>query len=181
VRDRLSILPIPQLLAAIRTSWYAFEKYYSLTGDVTAYGVALLLAPQRRCQYIERNWKNSWIPTIINNARKLWQDEYKNLPRPAKARPAPVIRELDEYDLWEREQTVMISHLDEFDRFSKGDPIPLPNIIGTSEDIDIESIVSAVIIGDIQDIEQEKTPQNTGQPGAQYLQELLKNNPIRLF
>ena len=62
----------------------------------------------------------------INNARKLWQDEYKNLPRPAKASPAPFIREPDEYDLWEREQTVVISHLDEFDRFIKGDPIPLP-------------------------------------------------------
>jgi hypothetical protein len=42
-----------------------------------------------------------------------------------------------------------------------------------SEDIDIESIVSAVISGAIQDIEQEKITQNTGLPGAQYLPKLL--------
>jgi hypothetical protein len=50
-----------------------------------------------------------------------------------------------------------------------------------SEDIDIESIVSAVIIGAIQDIEQEKTPQNTGLPGAQYLQELLLLRYLEFF
>jgi hypothetical protein len=54
-------------------------------------------------------------------------------------------------------------------------------MIDMSEDIDIESIVSAVIIGAIQDIEQEKTPQNTGLPGAQYLQELLLSSPQRIY
>ena len=29
----------------IRTSWHAFNKYYFKTDKVTAYGVALLLAP----------------------------------------------------------------------------------------------------------------------------------------
>jgi hypothetical protein len=107
---------------------YAFDKYYNLTGDVPAYGAALLLAPQRRCQYIERNWKKSWIPAVIDHARKLWQDEYKHLPGPAVVNPTSVIREPDEYDLWEREQTVMITHGDEFERFIHGDPIPLPSV-----------------------------------------------------
>ena len=31
----------------IRTSWHAFNKYYLKIDEVTAYGVALLLAPYR--------------------------------------------------------------------------------------------------------------------------------------
>jgi hypothetical protein len=91
------------------------------------YGTALLLAPQRRRQYIERNWKKSWVPTVISNARKLWQDEYKSLPGPVSVNPTSVTCEPDEYDLWEREQTVMITHGDEFERFIHGDPNPLPS------------------------------------------------------
>jgi hypothetical protein len=45
----------PHLLSAIHTLWYTFDKYYSLTDNVTAY--ALLLAPHRRKAYMARNWK----------------------------------------------------------------------------------------------------------------------------
>ena len=39
---------------------------------------------------------------------------------------AIVNQEPDEYDLWEKEQAIMVTHNDEFNRFINGDPIPLP-------------------------------------------------------
>ncbi|KAH8704303.1 hypothetical protein GQ44DRAFT_692695 [Phaeosphaeriaceae sp. PMI808] len=44
----------PQLLSSIRTSWYAFDKYYSKSEEVPAYAATLLLHPFQRNAYIER-------------------------------------------------------------------------------------------------------------------------------
>ena len=35
----------PKLCDYIHTSWHAFDKYYFKTDEVTAYSIALLLAP----------------------------------------------------------------------------------------------------------------------------------------
>ncbi|PVH91249.1 hypothetical protein DM02DRAFT_481690, partial [Periconia macrospinosa] len=50
----------PHLSSCIAVSWYVFDKYYAGTDRVTAYGVALLLAPHRRKAYLKRNWSNNW-------------------------------------------------------------------------------------------------------------------------
>ena len=63
----------PHPFSAIRTSWYAFDKYYSITDSVPVYAAALLLSPNRRKAYIIRNWKKSWQTEAIKNVRKLWE------------------------------------------------------------------------------------------------------------
>ena len=57
-----------KLCDCICTSWYAFDKYYLKTDEVTAYSAVLLLAPHRRKNYITCNWKASWRKLVINTA-----------------------------------------------------------------------------------------------------------------
>ena len=62
----------PHLLSAVRTGWYTFDKYYSLTDKVTAHAAALLLAPHRRKAYLYGKELEEWIPRAIENVRTLW-------------------------------------------------------------------------------------------------------------
>ena len=69
----------PKLCDCIHTSWYAFDKYYFKTDEVTTYSAALLLAPYWRKNYITRNWKASQKKPVINTARKLQVTQYKDI------------------------------------------------------------------------------------------------------
>jgi len=48
-------------------------------------------------------------------------------------------------------------------------------------DIDLENILPAIVIGVVQATKAEKTPQSTGQPGCEYLHELLQSSPKRIY
>lgn len=58
---------------AVLMAWYAFDKYYSLTDQVPAYAVALLLHPSRRMRYIDMNWKKSWARAVLPKLKNLWE------------------------------------------------------------------------------------------------------------
>src|ERR1700719_1059044 len=97
---------------------------YSLTDKVTAHAAALLLAPHRREAYMARNWKREWIPSAIENVRTLWRKRYKD--------KVPIVhlwvestKELDEFALWERDQSTISQIGDEFDSFIDGNPVLL--------------------------------------------------------
>lgn len=51
-------------------------KYYDLTDTTPLYAAALLLHPAYRKAYLDEHWRNSWIGPAVENARKLWRDEY---------------------------------------------------------------------------------------------------------
>jgi hypothetical protein len=55
------------------------------------------------------------------------------------------------------------------------------NIMDWSDDIELEEIIPAIVIGAAQAAKAQKTPQNTGLPGRQYLQELLQSSPKRVY
>ena len=97
---------------------------YSLTDKVTAHAAALLLAPHRRKAYMARNWKREWIPRAIENVRTLWRKRYKD--------KVPIVhlwvestKELDEFALWERDQSTISQIGNEFDSFIDGNPVLL--------------------------------------------------------
>jgi len=121
-----------RLCNAIATSWHAFDKYYLKTDSVTAYGAALLLAPHRRKAYIHRNWEEAWKKPVVDAARKLWRDHYKDRyeAEPSVQEASKPKKQPDAYDEWEKRQAVVISIKDEFDRFINDPPVKLPN--GTS-------------------------------------------------
>ncbi|OLL23796.1 putative AC transposase [Neolecta irregularis DAH-3] len=67
------------LLQRVMNSWYLFDKYYDLTDDSPAYAAAILLHPSLRKSYLDKKWSHQaqYIPSTIENVRKLWKKEYK--------------------------------------------------------------------------------------------------------
>ena len=114
----------PHLFSAIRTGWYAFDKYYSMTDSVTAYAATLLLSLNQQKAYIMRNWKKSWQMEAIKNVRKLWEKQYRDKAL-IKASSPELVREPDEFDLWERDQSILTQIGNEFEAFITGTPVPL--------------------------------------------------------
>ena len=47
----------PAMLGSIFTSWHAFDKYYKLVDETSAYTTALLLHPSLRKAYLTTAWK----------------------------------------------------------------------------------------------------------------------------
>jgi hypothetical protein len=60
------------LSESLFTSWYVFDKYYSLIDDTGAYSAAILLHPEKRKSYLDAAWKPTWIKPGIERARQLW-------------------------------------------------------------------------------------------------------------
>ncbi len=49
------------------------------------------------------------------------------------------------------------------------------------DDINLEDIIPVIVIGAVQATRPENTPRNTGQPGREYLYELLQSSPKRIY
>ena len=49
------------------------------------------------------------------------------------------------------------------------------------EGLDVESLVSAIVIGAIQGVQEQQIAQNTGVPGKAYLDELLSGSSQRIY
>jgi hypothetical protein len=88
----------PAMLGSIITSWYAFDKYYSLIDDTGAYTLAALLNPNCRKSYLNASWQAKWVTAGLSRAREVWI-HYKKEP------------EEPEKDL---------SHLTQFERYMAG-------------------------------------------------------------
>ena len=58
--------------ASVVTSWHAFDKYYTLIDQTSAYAAALLLHPERRKAYLQLAWHRHWVQPGIDRARALW-------------------------------------------------------------------------------------------------------------
>ena len=116
-----------QLLGCILTSWHVFDKYYQLSDESPVYAAALILHPSRRKAHILKNWPRSWHKTAFNNVKKLWEDDYKELPSEnppslLKSEPIP-----DEYELltWELDVVGANSYIDEYETFTSQVPISI--------------------------------------------------------
>jgi hypothetical protein len=48
-------------------------------------------------------------------------------------------------------------------------------------EIDIEDIIPAIVLGAVQSAKAEKTPRSTGLSGSRYLSELLQSSPRRIY
>src|SRR5579871_3321324 len=71
-----------------------------------------------------RNWKKSWQMEAIKNVRKLWEKQYRDKAL-IKASSPELVREPDEFDLWERDQSILMQIGNEFQAFITGTPVPL--------------------------------------------------------
>jgi hypothetical protein len=65
------------LLAAINTSWIAFNKYYELSDDVPVHAAAVLLRPGYCKAYMDKVWKKRWIKPGIERVKRLFKTQYR--------------------------------------------------------------------------------------------------------
>ncbi|RKK14056.1 hypothetical protein BFJ67_g17976 [Fusarium oxysporum f. sp. cepae] len=101
-----------QLLGPVLTSWHVFDKYYQLSDESPAYAAALILHPSRGKAHIQKNWPKAWHKKIFTGVKKLWDNEYKNLPTVYTTSSIVPALELDEYDLLAQELNVIGTEAD---------------------------------------------------------------------
>ncbi|KAF6518215.1 hypothetical protein HZS61_002293 [Fusarium oxysporum f. sp. conglutinans] len=116
-----------QLLGPVLTSWHVFDKYYQLSDESPAYAAALILHPSRGKAHIQKNWPKAWHKKIFTGVKKLWEDEYKNLPTVYTTPSIVPALELDEYDLLAQELNVIGTEpdVDEYETYTSQPPIPI--------------------------------------------------------
>jgi hypothetical protein len=100
----------------------AFDKYYSLTDQVPAYAAALLLHPSRRKRYIDANWNESWVSTVLPQLQSLWEEKYATVEGDVAQASSKQAHEQDEYDLLERDLDVVQTSTDDWTSFFDADP-----------------------------------------------------------
>ncbi|EXK23399.1 hypothetical protein FOMG_19821 [Fusarium oxysporum f. sp. melonis 26406] len=114
-----------QLLGPVLASWHVFDKYYQLSDESPAYAAALILHPSRGKAHIQKNWPKAWHKKIFTGVKKLWEDEYKNLPTIYTTPSIVPALELDEYDLLAQELNVIGTEpdVDEYETYTSQPPI----------------------------------------------------------
>ncbi|KAK5142667.1 hypothetical protein LTR04_002147, partial [Oleoguttula sp. CCFEE 6159] len=103
------------LSSSTLTSWYAFDRWYKKSDETAVYAAALILDPQRKTQYIKKNWKRQWIQPTTDAVQILWETQYKDRIETALAETSEVSQELDEFDLVKRQLDFTVSVLDEYE------------------------------------------------------------------
>ncbi|KAM4063420.1 ribonuclease H-like protein [Hirsutella rhossiliensis] len=116
-----------QLLGPVLTSWHVFDKYYRLSDETPAYGAALILHPSRGKAHIEKNWPKSWHKRTFDAVRKLWEEEYMDLPTISVTPSKVSVLQQDEYDLLAQELDVIGKgpDADEYEAFTSQSPIQI--------------------------------------------------------
>ncbi|KYK61934.1 HAT domain-containing protein [Drechmeria coniospora] len=87
----------------------------------------LILHPSRGKAHIQKNWPKAWHKQIFTGVKKLWEDEYKNLPTIYTTPSIVPALELDEYDLLAQEPEVIGTdpYVDEYETYTSQSPIPI--------------------------------------------------------
>ncbi|KAM0724076.1 hypothetical protein Q7P37_000256 [Cladosporium fusiforme] len=108
------------LLAAINTSWIAFNKYYELSDDVSVHAAAVLLHPRYRKAYMDKVWKKHWIKPGIERAKKLFETRYRQ--RATESSVSDAAERIEARTAWDIHRTRLLQSLtsqsqDEFTAF----------------------------------------------------------------
>ena len=61
------------MMSQIKRSYTKFEKYYKKMQQNPAYAAAIILHPNRKTKYIEKNWSRDVQRSAIRGAKELWE------------------------------------------------------------------------------------------------------------
>lgn len=65
------------ITSMLNAGWRKMDKYYNLTSETPAYAAAIVLDPNLKWNYIDKNWKDDWIDIARPAVEKFWKKEYK--------------------------------------------------------------------------------------------------------
>lgn len=113
------------LLAAVNTSWIAFNKYYELSDDVPVHAAAVLLHPGYRKAYMDKVWNKRWIKPGIERAKKLFETRYQQ--RRTESSMSDLAERNEARTAWDIHRTRLLQSLtsqsqDEFSAFVNATP-----------------------------------------------------------
>ena len=119
----------------IQRCWEKYCAYYQRTDDSLYYATALILHPEYRTKYVQKNWKKEWQEAILPRVRELWKQyqtthlqdspsiSYENIHSKEQ-------EPLDDYDLILEKLRSQIIHnhqdFDEYDHYCAEDPYEIP-------------------------------------------------------
>jgi hypothetical protein len=67
----------PTFSTMFNSGWKKMDKYYRASDKTPAYVAAVVLHPSRKWRYIEKHWKEDWVPTAKANMKQFWETKYK--------------------------------------------------------------------------------------------------------
>ena len=108
----------PFLRTAINDGWNKLRKYYLASDRSPVYVTAMVLRPDTKWSYIEKNWQDdNWISDAKQATKELWESTYKpkdNTP----TLPAKPATKLSAFTEWQaRKKTTIPSSMDEYERY----------------------------------------------------------------
>jgi hAT family C-terminal dimerisation region len=116
------------LAVAYQNAWEKLRKYYELTDEAhSIYAAAILLHPSHRKQYFDHHWtgdEQQWKDLMIQNVKKIWQEEYKPLllPTDEQSKQQPLRQQPSILEQYLRQAQVSQVIDDEFDAYINGPP-----------------------------------------------------------
>jgi hypothetical protein len=112
-------------------AWKVFDKYYSMTDQNVYYAAGLILSPDRRTKYIQRNWKPKWKSTALKAVKALWVEYREQMPLSSYETPKERGgKELDIFDQAASDLKAAVvrpSSEDEYEDYISGEPYDIGN------------------------------------------------------
>lgn len=122
----------PNTNARVLSSWFLYDKYYSLTDRTPVYGAAILLHPGLRRTYLQDNWKRfedkyntEYVEPCVTKTRTWWRKDYAPKEPTQQRQQQQRIRKLTPFHQFRFKAMRINSVEDEFDRFIKAEPTPI--------------------------------------------------------
>jgi hypothetical protein len=106
------------MMNQIKRSYSKFEKYYKKMQQNSVYAAAIILHPNRKIKYIEKNWSRDLQRSAIKSVKELWERYRESDP------PGRIITASDDFDF---DMSSLAERLDDFDLAAKEVDVDLPS------------------------------------------------------
>jgi hAT family C-terminal dimerisation region len=107
------------MMTQIKRSYIKFEKYYKKMQENSAYAAAIILHPNRKTKYIEKNWSRDTQRSAIRGAKELWEkyrmsDAASLSSDDSDMDVSSLADKLDDFDLAAKDVDLDFSNKDEY-------------------------------------------------------------------
>ena len=105
------------------------DKYYKLIDKILVYMTIMVLYLSRKWKWIEKYWKEDWIPEAKERILKFWETSYKPLTIPtmlstAQIMPNPVTKSPNDFLEWLKDNDNEDLTADEYARYIAQPQVP---------------------------------------------------------
>ena len=107
------------MLLCLKTGWEKLKKYYQLSDITPVYIAALVLHPQLKFDYIDKQWPKQWARNAQRKLETFWTKEYKLTA--IELTPLQTLQQsaetLNKFEAWFREDQKCSQDIDELEQY----------------------------------------------------------------